>query len=241
MWKFTNKGDINENSFSSVLYIIDDWKNVTKLILLSWWNKIPLICWSPVGCFAASESLHGAFRDTCSKLNLNVVNVVCCLVPAIAVVVVYMRGLEVHLALLAENTIFKKSKRNGPLKGKKNRRCWMAPSRARPLVLLRSSVAKQRFSCVIIKPTYDHEREGRGNFVREGKSGELASPPSFTQHAHACCCCCCCCRRRAHDRRLSTRAAVAAPAGLRPLTDGTHAYLYGAVHHGSLRLVLSLI
>lgn len=41
----------------------------------------------------------------------------------------------------------------------------------------------QRFSCVIIEPTYDHEREGRGNFVQEGKSGELASPPSLTQHA----------------------------------------------------------
>lgn len=32
-------------------------------------------------------------------------------------------------------------------------------------------------SCVIIEPTYNHEREGRGNFVQEGKSGELASPP----------------------------------------------------------------
>lgn len=30
-------------------------------------------------------------------------------------------------------------------------------------------------SCVIIEPTYNHEREGRGNFVQEGKSGELAS------------------------------------------------------------------
>lgn len=36
-------------------------------------------------------------------------------------------------------------------------------------------------SCVIIEPTYNHEREGRGNFVQEGKSGELASPPSLTQ------------------------------------------------------------
>lgn len=36
-------------------------------------------------------------------------------------------------------------------------------------------------SCVIIDPTYNHEREGRGNFVQEGKSGELASPPSLTQ------------------------------------------------------------
>lgn len=36
-------------------------------------------------------------------------------------------------------------------------------------------------SCVIIESTYNHEREGRGNFVQEGKSGELASPPSLTQ------------------------------------------------------------
>lgn len=36
-------------------------------------------------------------------------------------------------------------------------------------------------SCVIIELTYNHEREGRGNFVQEGKSGELASPPSLTQ------------------------------------------------------------
>lgn len=35
-------------------------------------------------------------------------------------------------------------------------------------------------SCVIIEPTYNHEREGRGNFVQEGKSGELASPPSHS-------------------------------------------------------------
>lgn len=36
-------------------------------------------------------------------------------------------------------------------------------------------------SCVIVEPIYNHEREGRGNFVQEGKSGELASPPSLTQ------------------------------------------------------------
>lgn len=30
-------------------------------------------------------------------------------------------------------------------------------------------------SCVIIEPTYNHEREGRGNFVAEGKSGEPLS------------------------------------------------------------------
>lgn len=28
-------------------------------------------------------------------------------------------------------------------------------------------------SCVIKEPTFNHEREGRGNFVREGKSGDL--------------------------------------------------------------------
>lgn len=26
-------------------------------------------------------------------------------------------------------------------------------------------------TCVIIEPTFNHEREGRGNFVQEGKSG----------------------------------------------------------------------
>lgn len=36
-------------------------------------------------------------------------------------------------------------------------------------------------SCVIVDPIYNHEREGRGNFVQEGKSGELASPPSLPQ------------------------------------------------------------
>lgn len=38
-------------------------------------------------------------------------------------------------------------------------------------------------SCVIIEPTYNHEREGRGNFVQEGKSGELASPPCLSHSA----------------------------------------------------------
>ncbi len=28
-------------------------------------------------------------------------------------------------------------------------------------------------SCVIKEPTFNHEREGRGNFVQEGKSGDL--------------------------------------------------------------------
>lgn len=42
-------------------------------------------------------------------------------------------------------------------------------------------------SCVIIEPTYNHEREGRGNFVQEGKSGELASPPSLTQQTQGWC------------------------------------------------------
>ncbi len=38
-------------------------------------------------------------------------------------------------------------------------------------------------SCVIIELTYNHEREGRGNFVQEGKSGELASPPCLSHSA----------------------------------------------------------
>lgn len=41
-------------------------------------------------------------------------------------------------------------------------------------------------SCVIIEPTYNHEREGRGNFVQEGKSGELASPPRLSHWADWC-------------------------------------------------------
>lgn len=42
-------------------------------------------------------------------------------------------------------------------------------------------------SCVIIEPTYNHEREGRGNFVQEGKSGELASPPWLSHSADSRC------------------------------------------------------
>lgn len=151
---------------------------------------------SPRGSLTASEWLHGAFRDTCRarvnstyprvwqkerKFRASVVVVLFLLLLSCTCV-----GLVVYFVLLAKNTIIKNEKKS-TLK-ERERESAAAPRRLRlvhQLVLLRSSVAMQRFSCVNIEPTYDHEREGRGNFVREGKSGELASPPSLTQHARS--------------------------------------------------------
>lgn len=65
------------------------------------------------------------------------------------------------------------------LKEEKTKRAWKScftPITGHQLVFL-SDCKDVVVSCVIIEPTYNHEREGRGNFVQEGKSGELASPP----------------------------------------------------------------
>lgn len=89
---------------------------------------------------------------------------------------------------------------------------------------LRAALRCVVFSCVILEPTYNHGREGRGNSVAEGKSAGTRHLSELWVEKQI---------KELLDASASRRLRVGVP------RRGPDAYLDGAVHGSAVRVLVS--